>query len=270
MTLEPGESLSYGIDPRFYCFSDDGATRSPTSLHLTAHYGWPEERRSGPRGPETSYVAWSENQDAHERDIVGNAITLEPNLATSEPETGGRPRSLVLEMVRGSDARTERSVKATVRLRNRGPAPVEVYVRRALLAFQVQGPTGVVSCSSEGEFRHPARLGFTRLSPGASVTLVNRLVELCPRGTFAAPGVYLVTAAFETDATGQSVGLDAFTGQLRTARSASIRVRHAIHLVPNHWVPKVVTAPPTLPAPSATPLPARARVSPRPRLGVKR
>jgi hypothetical protein len=183
----------------------------------------------------------------------------------SPTETSSKPaRRLagpVLEMVRGSDASNERSTTASVRLRNPTGAPVTVYVRRSLLSFDVLGPQGRVRCGAGGESRNPVRRAFTRLPPGRSTTLVTRLVEVCPRGTFAKQGLYWVGAELGANVDGADVGLHAFTGTLRSARPVSVRVRHTIRLFPS--VPGNRTPRETPRTPAAAPS-AEAPVPPPP------
>jgi hypothetical protein len=157
-------------------------------------------------------------------------------------------------MVRGSDAANERNVLVTVRVRNPNRSKVTVFVRRELITFEVLTPTGTVTCSSEPDMRNPDRRAFTSLAPHASIKLTSRLVELCERGTFGDPGIYVVQAVLDANSNGEDVGVDAFTGILRTERPTLVRVRHALHVVPNHGAarggaPAAPGMPPAQPVP---------------------
>ncbi|HEX4473719.1 MAG TPA: hypothetical protein VH142_01505 [Polyangiaceae bacterium] len=265
-TLRPGESLAFSIDPRFYCFGKERENLLVASAEVTAHYGFPGDARGVARGHiDAPPVATAVGNGAAvpSRDITGAPVTLDADVTRELEGNANQPTStsgaapLVLHMVRGSDARSERSVDATVRLTNTTPRPIAVYLRRELLSFDVLGPDGSSTCAEPGDFRHPARLGYTRLAAHRSVTLTSRLVELCPRGTFADAGVYLVRAMFETDHGGEAVGLHAFTGRLMTEHPVMVRVRRSLHLLPNHRVlPAAIPAPTPPPVHSAA-LPAR-------------
>jgi hypothetical protein len=52
-----------------------------------------------------------------------------------------------------------------------------------------------------------------------------RLIEVCPRRSFARPGLYEVHARLAAKWSGQDLGLDAFVGQLDATRPAFVRVR---------------------------------------------
>jgi hypothetical protein len=173
---------------------------------------------------------------------------------------GARGAPLVLEMAHGSDARNERSVTAAVRLRNVTEEPVFVYLRRDLFTFLVRGPAGEeVTCYPVDTMRHPSRRGFTRVAPHRSVVLTSRLVELCPRWTFAKRGMYLVHARYRPSANGGSVGLDAFTGDLDADRPIAIRVERDAHVFANHVVAAKPAPSIAVKAPSASPAAAQPR-----------
>ena len=55
--------------------------------------------------------------------------------------------------------------------------------------------------------------------------MVSRVVELCPRGTFARPGFYLLNATFESQIDGGDRGLAAWTGAVRAKRPVAVRVQ---------------------------------------------
>jgi hypothetical protein len=170
---------------------------------------------------------------------------------------------LVLEMVRGSEARNERSVTATVRLRNVTDQRVAVYLRRDLITFEVEGPDGnKTTCEPIDAMRHPARRGFTIVAAHRSVVLTARLVELCPRWTFARRGEYLLRARYDPRVTGKTVGVEAFTGELDAGNPVSVRVRHDTRVVVNHFVSR--NSPQQAPPKAAVPVLPPARSAQRP------
>jgi hypothetical protein len=246
--LDPGESLVHRLDPRFYCFSPDKQEILVPTAQVTPHYGWPSktkrvwhkghmEEQKLPDLPPFVAEADDPKAAAPAKNLSGDSVVLDSRYAswamdTANPneDEGDEP---VLEMVRGSDAKSELSVVATVRVRNPGRSRLTVFVRRELVTFEVLTPRGTVQCASEPDKRNPERRAFVTLAPHGSTTVVSRLVELCPRGTFAESGLYLVHARFDAAADGADYGIDAFTGSLRTARPVPVRVRHSIHIIPN-------------------------------------
>jgi hypothetical protein len=286
--LGPGEGLVHRIDPRFYCFSPDKQETLVPSAQVTPHYGWPsktkrvyrkgrlEEEKLPDVGP---FVAEPTDPAAAgpAKNLTGNVVILDAryaswaaDTATPDEDEGDEP---ALEMVRGSDARTELGVVATVRVRNPGRSKLSVFVRRELITFEVLTPRGTVACQTGPDKRNPARQAFKTLAPHASVTLVSRLVELCPRGTFAESGLYLIHARFDAAADGSDYDLEAFTGSLHTARPVPVRVRHTIRIEPNRTVgppgaatmaamaqpipnqPQMIVPPPAIPAAPPPPPP---------------
>jgi hypothetical protein len=224
----------------------------PTA-QVTPHYGWPDktkrvwhkghmEEQKLPAVP--PFVAEPDDMRAEgpAKNLVGNPVILDARYAAwaldpanPDEDAGDDP---ALEMVRGSDARSELSVIASIRVRNPSKSRLAVFVRRELITFEVLTPRGTITCASEPDKRDPDRRAYTTLSPHASMKLVSRLVELCPRGTFANSGLYLIHARFDADAAadGSDFDLDAFTGSLHTSRPVAVRVRHTIHITPNRTV----------------------------------
>jgi hypothetical protein len=249
--LGPGESLVHRLDPRFYCFSPDKQETLVPAAQVTPHYGWPSKtKRVYRKGhveeeklPDVApFVAEPVDPTAvgPAKNLTGNVVILDTRYAAWAAETatpnedeGDEP---ALEMVRGSDARTELNVTASVRVRNPGRSKLSVFVRRELITFEVLTPRGTVTCASEPDKRNPDRRAFRTLGAHASMTLASRLVELCPRGTFAESGLYLIHARFDAAADGTDYDIEAFTGSLHTDRPVPVRVRHTIRIIPNRTV----------------------------------
>lgn len=167
---------------------------------------------------------------------------------------------VVLEMTRGSVVRHGRDATVTVRVRNTTASAVTLYLRRDLMTFDVVGPGGdETTCPPIDWRRHPARLGFTTLRPHRSLVMTARLVELCPRWTFSKHGDYVVSVRYQTLATGQGVGLHAFTGQLDAERPVVVRVEHDARVFRNHVVERASRPMAAAPAPLA---PRKARAVP--------
>ncbi|HEY5960454.1 MAG TPA: hypothetical protein VIV60_28065 [Polyangiaceae bacterium] len=135
------------------------------------------------------------------------------------------PPRLALRLVQGSDAKAEHDATIKLSLSSQSPLPIYVYFRREMVSFEVAGPMGVTQCHGRLDERSPERSAFLHLTPKASHSYDSRLAELCPRGTFAIPGLYLVYARFDATISGQDRGIDAFIGSVYSHRAAPVRIR---------------------------------------------
>lgn len=250
--LKPGHAFAMDFDPRLYCF-DAGAQRRlvPGSL-LTPHFGWPEKTKTRWVKGKRSEVAVEEQEKPFaiaptkkdsdlepQKEIAGEPFALrstyaawasphfkppeDPDLnkdAKAEP-----PTTPSITLFRGSDARAERTATVTVSLENPTKRAIRVYFRRELLTFSIMGPDGLVTCQPPERKRNPDPQAFLRLRPGRKLRITSRLVELCQRGTFARPGLYVIHAQFDATESGDEFGYDAFTGQLETPRPTVVRIR---------------------------------------------
>lgn len=134
------------------------------------------------------------------------------------------PRDLELVMLAGSDAEDERTATVTIGLINPLDRPQPIFVRRELLDYDVHGPDGFFQCTSS-DVGSPDFASFSTLGPHAAERLTVRLIELCPRRSFARPGLYEVHARLAAKWSGQELGLDAFVGELDATHPAFVRVR---------------------------------------------
>jgi hypothetical protein len=143
-----------------------------------------------------------------------------------DPDKKRKKKPLRLEVTRGSDAHSERSALLTIAIVNDSDSSVALFARRELLVFEVLGPGGLAVCQvEEGLGRHPERQAFSTLRPGGKLTMVTRLREFCPSGTFSRPGFYLVSASFTAPYSGERFGLSGFTGTLATFRPKAVRIQ---------------------------------------------
>lgn len=163
-----------------------------------------------------------EDEPIEEKELVASVIELGADYALKKADED-EPLSLV--MTRGSDARDERQALVTVSLTSREKKPIRVYFRRELISFQVVGPDGSATCNPEPDERSPDRGAFSLLNPGGSLSATSRLVELCPEGTFARPGLYLIQARFDSTANGKEYGFDGFVGTVASSKPAVLRLR---------------------------------------------
>jgi hypothetical protein len=158
--------------------------------------------------------------------LEANAFALGPGYAVwSEDGADPEHKPVRVRVTRGSDSDTERGVTVTVALSNQSDAPLNLFFRRELVSFEVLGPTGSASCKIEEDFREPERQAFLRLAPGKQESFVTRLVEMCPRGTFLEPGLYLVGATLHARYAGERFDLHAFVGEVQSLQPKPVRVR---------------------------------------------
>ncbi|HKO93470.1 MAG TPA: hypothetical protein VJU61_20090 [Polyangiaceae bacterium] len=134
------------------------------------------------------------------------------------------PRDLELVLIAGSDAEDERNATVSFGLVNPLDRAQQIFVRRELLDYDVQGPDGFFQCPGS-DVGSPDFASFTTLRPHAAERLMVRLIEVCPRRSFARPGLYEVRARLAAKWSGQDLGLDAFVGQLEATHPAFVRVR---------------------------------------------
>lgn len=169
-----------------------------------------------------------------DKQLEGAPLTLESEYAEwARPDTipslleasEQPPPALGFRLIQGSDAKAEHEATAELTISNQSPLPTYVYFRRDMVTFEVIGPNGVVHCPGRLEERTPERSSFLHLNHKQSRQYAVRLAELCPRGTFGIPGLYLVYARFDATADGQDQGLGAFVGPVYSKTPATIRIR---------------------------------------------
>ena len=258
VVLRPQEAVVHSFDPRLYCFSKDGQWRLVPGALVTPHFGWPEKTKTKwKRGKRVQVtVPQKEPFVAHVIESAPEGVSKLPGARGDDREAEGQtikevratPFALVsayaewartrlerkekekegpfqLKLTSGSDAQNERSATVRMSIKNRDKRSHHVYIRRELFSFEVMGPDGMVTCDPEPDFRAPDRQAFFHMAPGRTVSLTSRLVELCPRGTFARPGLYLIHARMEPNRRGREFDLDAYVGRIVSRDPVSVRIR---------------------------------------------
>ncbi len=246
--LEPGEGLVQTFDPRLYCISGQGESLLSQGLSVTPRLGFSPKparvvwrggaRQEIPSLQEAPFVAVralvspagaepvpevAPDTDSRVKELTANSFVLDAEIAgPSVPPELDQP--LELQLLRGSDAANERTATVQLQLKSR-TAKNTVYFRRELVSFEVHGPDGVRRCDPQPDDRSPDRQAYSGLKLGGVVGAVSLLSELCPRFTFGRPGLYLVSARFDSVRDGAEFGLRAFTGRLESRRQALVRIR---------------------------------------------
>ncbi len=244
VTLAPGEGVEQSFDPRLYCFSAGGQWQLVPGALVTAHFGWPEKKKtSWKKGKrvvtpapkqKAPFVAEPADDKADDtegstKEIVAQTFALRSDYARWS-EHGIKPdhedeSPIEMSTVQGSDAQAERTATIRITLKNRSKETQTVYFRRELVKYEVMRPDGLATCDPQPDSRAPDRQAFLRLRPGRSISATSRLVELCPTGTFDKPGLYLVHARFQATETGEDFDLDGFVGEVASRGPATIRIK---------------------------------------------
>jgi hypothetical protein len=158
------------------------------------------------------------------KNVAGSAIVLGDTYVKWSERVPSPTDGFQVAMLAGSDAEDERAATVTVGVGNAGKETQMVVIRRELIAFDVRGPDGSFQCPT-GEMGPPDIASFSTLGSRASEQFVVRLIEMCPRGGFARPGLYEVSATWHARFSGQALGIDAFVGSVSSSRPALVRVR---------------------------------------------
>jgi hypothetical protein len=249
LTLPPGHGFRRSFDPRFFCFSPTGQKLLVSNARVVPHFGWPQRTRSvwknGKRSEEVilpdepPFVAAalpasgdsasdsSDSEPSHGvKQLQAPSLLLSPAYALwSDAPKAADEGSLVFEATEGADASDEREATIALSLQNKGKRAQPIYLRADLVRYRAIGPEGAFECRAAASAAPSDASSFTTLQPGKTVKLVERLIEVCPRGSFGRPGLYEIRASYDAVWSGQHLGVDGFTGQLDAQSPALIRIR---------------------------------------------
>lgn len=206
VALAPGASSAEVVDVRWFCWNARARKALATpGATIAARYGFR-------RGNARTWIASSSDGATRVGSLEAEPLSLPAAPAPAAPAVA---TTLSLRVVpERLDSGSGRSVAASVRLENASPDDVRVFVRPEAFQFDVRGPTEAVRCGLGQRLRAPLRESFSRLGPRRRTSLVLDLAAVCPRGTFATPGIYDVTPTFEATEDGERVGLRAVTGTI--------------------------------------------------------
>lgn len=259
--LEPGQGVIKVFDPRLYCFASSGQQVLVPGAIVTPKFGWAEKVKTVWKGGKKQLVPVEQNEpfvahlpapsssepkseaapgakatpeDEDERTHGVKGLSAPPIALGSEYQAwsaAALPRPvktdspIVIDMQQGSDAASDLYATVEISLKNKSRQTQYIYFRRELLNLEVMGPGGAASCDPQPDTRAPDRQAFLRLAPGQRMSIPSRLVELCPKETFARPGFYMVHARLEAAETGEAFGLEAYVGRVATEHPANVRIR---------------------------------------------
>jgi hypothetical protein len=264
VVLKPHDRVTSKFDPRYQCFAASGQSLLVPGAIVKPRFGWPEKTRTAwKKGKRVEvkveqsppYVARTEGEPSSSKqdkdegrgepssskqdkvDARGEPVKLlraEPWALKSSyaawSRSGLSPEKateapLELKLSQGSDSDVELSAEVTFTLRNRSRETQRVFIRREFVTFEVMSQDTMATCDAKPDLRAPDPQEFVTLRPGGSFSLPNRLVELCPRGTFARPGLYLVQGRFDSAESGEEFDVNAYVGRVVTSRPVTIRIR---------------------------------------------
>lgn len=260
ITLEPGEGIVDSFDPRLYCLSNKGKSPLVPDSTVVVRLGWPEKTKTLWRKGKRGQVVLEQSAPfLAQRNVPEGSLPEAPSVTLPsekkvEPEFGAAPHSddnaikhvlapsvtlgseyappppppvdqLDLVLARGSDARTEADATVTLSLVNRSKKKERVFFRRELVSFEISGPQGMVACQPGPDSRAPDRGAVATLKPGGRISATSRLIELCPEGSLRLPGLYLVSARFDSIYERDPQAPPAFSGRLVSHQPVAIRVR---------------------------------------------
>lgn len=238
--LDPGERWEEVFDPLLYCFGQKEREALVEGAEIVVKLGFPAPAlKTGSKAKplQPPYVVEPTKPDASVlalKELEAAPITLlhplEAKPSSADPPASTDPRdpgapALAVSTPALLDAKSERGIVLGTTLRNAGARPMRVHLRRDQLWFDVEGPTGLFRCGPSDALRATPPDFFATLSPGKSRTFSVQLMEMCPTGTFARPGLYRVRAGVlvTNDVGGQALG--AWTGTAVSPSVTFVRVR---------------------------------------------
>jgi hypothetical protein len=174
----------------------------------------------------------------------------DPDAAPLPPVVDENAPRLELTTTPFVDASSTTRATVTFTATNVGRRPMLVAIHQRMLGIRIDGPDGVLRCSSMPATHGIPRELYRTLKPGASTSMTLLLNEGCTRDAMRRPGLYRVQATLNANESGSELGLTAYTGKARTKEPALVRVLSGpdpFYAVP----PRAVLTPKPLPRPDA-------------------
>ncbi len=259
VTLLPGQTLRFDVDPRFYCFNSKApATLLPKS-RLQAHYGWPEKTRPVWRRGKKEKVRLAQvapfafkpspERDEGLREVVAPVVELDERYAAWQPAPGKTrgdtdpDDAFRLVMSQGADATSGRGVSVQLTLENLTQVTQRVYFKPDHMTFVIRGPDGTVRCKPDEVYGAPDAQNLTTLGPGQHKSVTVRLSEFCADAIFERAGFYYVSANVPRPLTQAELSADGeqpAEDERRTVRSVQpclVRIQRGEEPF-SHWAPR--------------------------------
>ncbi len=277
VTLASGGTLSFEVDPRFYCFDRERPRVLQPGTRVEPHYGWPEKARKVWRGGKLTRVRLGQEApfafkpspegDLGLREVSAPSFELDERYAVWQPEPGKTrgdvdpDKAFRLSMTQGADASGASSVSVRVRLENLTQVTQRVYFKEDHLSFIIRGPDGTVRCDADTWRGVPDAQNLSILGPGKHKDLTVRLREFCADPIFTRAGFYYVQAVLPRPLTQAELSSgdeqsDDERPELSTRRPALVRIQRGEEPFV-HWAPQrfIGFAPAAAATPSDSPAP---------------
>jgi hypothetical protein len=256
--LDPGDAWEEELDPRLFCF---GATTDALrdGVSVTPRFGFGKVATA--RG---SFAAQGIDRPATfaaQGEISGDAITLPappkptapPADATEKKPAGADKRkpaksdaapapkdgepavdrnaaALEIFVARFSDAGNPRDLVLTIRASNEGGRALATVVRSRMLAFHVEElgsddkAIATTDCSGQDNPHAIPIEAVSDVRPGREIKLPILVAEVCPRSTFARPGLYRITATLDTTVSGEITKVDPLVATTLARQPSLVRI----------------------------------------------
>lgn len=236
VVLGPGRRYEEVVSPGLYCFSESDSKALVPGARVTAKLGFPDANKGASKAPlrapfiaEPAVVAppVSAIKEVVAARIVLGATPGTGSASAESSETSDDPNGPRIELFSSGrvDSSDEKTVNATLTIKNTGRRDVRLHVRRDNLLFDVDGPDGSTHCGVPSARRGVPRELFESLGAGSSRSIEVWIGEMCPNMVFDRPGLYRVRAglAFPSSPAGDAVS--AWTRTVITKEPILVRIR---------------------------------------------
>jgi hypothetical protein len=255
LVMPPGRGYAEKFDPRIFCFGTRLAAALVPGATVTPHLVGSRE------SPAVAAIEEVEPKVASVKDWAGTAASVSaPSAAATPPRATPPPQALAMSTPAFADFALGWEAEVPTTVKDASSQSVALLFRPETVAFDVTGPTGVgvtdpsptVRCTWPGPAPAPIPELYTHLAPKQQASISVVLNALCPEGALQRPGLYLVRARLETRAaSGASVGVRTFTGEVVATATTRLRVRTSNGPSPAAPRPQLVEATPPSAPPSA-------------------
>jgi len=219
------------FDPRLYCFETQKVRALQAGAIVVAHFGFApgHARRATP--PFVVAPADEEPGRGASKEIVSEPFTLPESLPTPDDPHGDSPpydartSPLTVSTPSRIDVATFRDITLPITVANPTPRAVTLLLRPETVAIDATGPSGTTRCQWL-IIPSPIAELFTTLPPKGRASTEVLVSALCPASFFDRSGLYELRAAIDTRrASGASIGLRTFDGQVWSPSTTLVRIR---------------------------------------------
>jgi hypothetical protein len=218
------------FDPRLYCFEAQKARALTAGATVVARFGFAPSRAGTPRPPFVVAPADAEARRGASKEVVSESLTLPESLpALDEASADAKASRLIVSTPRWIDASTSRDLTLPITVSNATPRTVTLLLRPETIAIDAAGPSGTTRCQWLIVPSPIAEL-FTTLPPKGRASTEVLVSVLCPRAFFDRSGLYALRAAIDTRrASGASIGIHSFDGEVWSPSTTLVRIRNVSH-----------------------------------------